>query len=74
MNAFNDSTTYPTTNYFIADNKTESTAGVSGSNKKNIYKNGKITEIDMYNIDRTIIKVVNTSADVTTSQEQQQKQ
>ncbi len=55
--AFNDTTTYPTTSYFIADNKgTES--------RDYIIRNGVVAQVNTYPINRTIIKVVNTSANV----------
>lgn len=67
VKAFDDSTTYPTDSYFHADVKTNSLVGANNSNSRYILRNGKITRIDYYNIDRTIIKVVNTSANVTTT-------
>lgn len=56
-NAFKDTTTYPTSSFFIADNKGESSIGY-------IIRNGKVSRVDTYPINRTIIKVVNTSANV----------
>lgn len=58
VNAFNDSTTYPTDSYFIADNK-----GTSETDY--IIRNDVAARVDTYPISRTIIKVVNTSANVT---------
>ena len=57
-NIFNDNTSYPTTSYFIADNKGTSSTGY-------IIRNGAVAQVDTYPINRTIIKVVNTSANVT---------
>jgi len=60
VKAFNDSTTYPTDGYFHAD--------VLGTkNTSYIIRNSVITQVDIYPINRTIIKVVNTSANVTTT-------
>ena len=60
VNAFNDSTTYPTDSYFIADNKGTSTTSY-------VFKEGVATQVETYPLGRTIIKVVNTSANVETS-------
>ena len=57
VKAFNDSTSYPTTSYFIADNKGTEFRGY-------IIRNGVVTQVNTYPINRTIIKVVNTSANV----------
>ena len=57
VKAFNDTTTYPTTSYFIADNK-----GTPSKYYKVI--NGFMTQVNAYPVNRTIIKVVNTSANV----------
>ena len=57
-NAFEDTTTYPTSSFFIADNKGESSIGY-------IIRNGGVAQVNTYPLNRTIIKVVNTSADVT---------
>ena len=57
-NAFKDTTTYPTSSFFIADNKGESSIGY-------ILRNGVVAQVNTYPLNRTIIKVVNTSADVT---------
>lgn len=60
VNAFNDSTSYPTDGYFHAD--------VLGTkNTSYINRNSVVTQVDIYPINRTIIKVVNTSANVTTT-------
>ena len=59
VKAFNDSTTYPTDGYFHADVK-----GEKGTSY--IIRNSVMTQVDIYPINRTIIKVVNTSANVTT--------
>ena len=55
--AFNDSTVYPTDSYFIADNKAAAYTGY-------IIRNGTIAQVDNYSLGRTIVKVVNTSADI----------
>ncbi len=55
--AFNDSTIYPTTSYFIADKVNNNSTGY-------IIKYGRIVQIDTFPVNRTIIKVVNTSANV----------
>jgi len=60
FSAFNDSTSYPTPSYFIADNK-----GTPSTYYKVI--NGFLTQVNAYPVNRTIIKVVNTSANVTTT-------
>ncbi|HAQ52153.1 MAG TPA: hypothetical protein DCR12_05250 [Lachnospiraceae bacterium] len=57
VKAFNDSTSYPTTSYFIADNKGTEFRGY-------IIRNGVTTQVNTYPLNRTIIKVVNTSANV----------
>ena len=57
VKAFNDTTTYPTTSYFIADN-------VGTKYTVYIIRNSVMTQVDKYPINRTIIKVVNTSANV----------
>ena len=59
FSAFNDSTSYPTPSYFIADNK-----GTPSTYYKVI--NSFLTQVNAYPVNRTIIKVVNTSANVTT--------
>lgn len=59
-NAFKDTTTYPTSSFFIADNKGEANIGY-------IIRNGGVAQVNTYPLNRTIIKVVNTSANVTTS-------
>ena len=60
VKAFNDSTSYPTTPYFIADNKGTEFRGY-------IIRNGVVAQVNTYPLNRTIIKVVNTSANVTTT-------
>ncbi len=60
IKAFNDNTTYPTDGYFHADVKGDSTTSY-------IIRNGVVAQVDTYPINRTIIKVVNTSANVTTA-------
>ncbi len=57
VKAFNDSTTYPLTSYFIADDIGEKYTGY-------IIRNGVMTQVDNYPINRTIVKIVNTSANV----------
>ena len=59
VKAFNDTTSYPTDSYFIADNKGTESRGY-------IIRNGVVTQVNTYPLNRTIIKVVNTSANVTT--------
>ena len=59
VKAFNDSTSYPTTSFFIADNQGTPYTGY-------IIKNSVMTRVDNYPIGRTIVKVVSTSANVTT--------
>ncbi len=61
VKAFNDTTTYPTTSYFIADNKGTKSRGY-------IIRNGVVATVDTYPVNRTIIKVVNTSANVVVPQ------
>lgn len=56
-NAFKDTTTYPTSSFFIADNKGKSSIGY-------IIRNGVVAQVNTYPLNRTIIKVVNTSANV----------
>ena len=56
-NAFKDTTTYPTSSFFIADNKGKPGIGY-------IIRNGATTQVNTYPVNRTIIKVVNTSANV----------
>ena len=56
-NAFKDTTTYPTSSFFIADNKGKSSI-------EYISRNGVVTQVNTYSVNRTIIKVVNTSANV----------
>ena len=58
VKAFDDTTTYPTTSYFIADNTDAFTTSY-------FIRNGAVTQLNTYPINRTIIKVVNTSANVT---------
>ncbi|MCR5185771.1 MAG: InlB B-repeat-containing protein [Clostridia bacterium] len=58
VKAFNDSTSYPTTSFFIADNQGTPYTGY-------IIKNSVVTRVDNYPIGRTIVKVVSTSANVT---------
>ena len=60
VNAFNDSTVYPTDGYFHADVKTNADQYTTY-----IIRNGVVSEVNNYNINRTVIKVVNTSASVT---------
>ena len=64
-NAFKDTTTYPTSSFFIADNKGESSIGY-------IIRNGVVAQVNTYPLNRTIIKVVNTSANVTTTSNEPQ--
>ena len=59
VKAFNDSTSYPTTSFFMADNQGTPYTGY-------IIKNSVMTRVDNYPIGRTIVKVVSTSANVTT--------
>ena len=55
--AYNDTTKYPLTSYFIADK-------VGNKNTGYIIKYGSVAQVDTYPINRTIIQVVNTSANV----------
>ena len=59
VKAFDDSTTYPD-KYFIADS-------IGTKSTDYIIRNGVVTQVDTYPINRTIILVENTSADVTTT-------
>ena len=58
--AFNDSTTYPTTSYIIADKVGNKSTGY-------FIRDGKVAKVNTYPVNRTIIKVVNTSANVDTN-------
>lgn len=58
--AFNDTTSYPTTSYFIADDMGNPTT-------RYFVRNGVVAQVNTYPINRTIIKVVNTSANVETT-------
>ena len=60
VKAFNDDTSYPA-DYFINDS-------VKKDNTIYIIRNGVITQVDNYNINRTIVRVVNTSANVITKE------
>ena len=57
VNAFKDSTTYPESQAFIADTLGNASIGY-------IIRNGTVAQVDTYPINRTIVKVVNTSANV----------
>ena len=64
---FNDNVSYPSSNYFIADNISEKIID-NGNSYFYGFIDGNYSKVNTFDIDRKIIKIINTSANIITDE------